>query len=95
MSLIEDSLLSAWQLMTALDAQLLSIVGRSLAVSGLACLLACSLGLWLGAWLAVQRFAGRHALGRWVFWVGCFHSRPWCWRKPFWFCRWWWLWCAN
>ena len=62
MSLIEDSLHSAWQLMAALDAQLLSIVGRSLAVSGLACLLACSLGLWLGAWLAVQRFAGRPAL---------------------------------
>lgn len=62
MNLLQDSFLSAWQLMASLDAQLISIVVRSLAVSGLACLLACSMGLWLGAWLAVQRFAGRRAL---------------------------------
>ena len=41
---------------------LLSIVGRSLAVSASACLLACGLGLVLGAWLGVARFAGRGAL---------------------------------
>jgi tungstate transport system permease protein len=41
---------------------LLSIVARSLAVSGLACVFACGLGLVLGAWLAVARFAGRGAL---------------------------------
>lgn len=62
MNLLQDSFLNAWQLMASLDAQLISIVARSLAVSGLACLLACSLGLWLGAWLAVQRFTGRRAL---------------------------------
>ncbi len=40
----------------------MSIMGRSLAVSALACLLACSLGLLLGAWLGVARFAGRGAV---------------------------------
>jgi tungstate transport system permease protein len=45
--------------MLALDHQLVSVVLRSLAVSGLACLLACALGLPLGAWLAVVRFRGR------------------------------------
>lgn len=57
-----DSLISALHLMASLDAQWLSIVGRSLAVSGLACLLACVLGLWLGSWLAVARFPGRGAV---------------------------------
>ncbi len=37
-------------------------MGRSLAVSGLACLLACSAGLVLGAWLGVARFGGRGAV---------------------------------
>lgn len=41
---------------------LLAIVGRSLAVSALACLLACAFGLVLGAWLAVSRFPGRGLL---------------------------------
>jgi tungstate transport system permease protein len=36
-----------------------TIVGRSLAVSGLACLLACAAGLVAGAWLGVARFATR------------------------------------
>jgi tungstate transport system permease protein len=56
-----DSALAALRLISSLDAALLAIMGRSLAVSGLACLLACSLGLLLGAWLGVARFAGRGA----------------------------------
>ncbi len=54
-----ESLSAAFGLMLALDHQLVSVVLRSLAVSGLACLLACALGLPLGAWLAVVRFRGR------------------------------------
>ncbi len=42
-----------------MDAGLLTIVGRSLAVSATACSIACGLGLVLGAWLGVARFAGR------------------------------------
>ncbi len=45
--------------MGSLDPLLLSIVGRSLAVSTVACALACVGGLLLGAWLGVARFAGR------------------------------------
>ncbi len=45
-----------------MDADLLTIVGRSLSVSATACLIACSLGLVLGAWLGVARFAGRGAV---------------------------------
>ena len=45
-----------------MDAELLTIVGRSLVVSATACALACSLGLVLGAWLGVGRFAGRGAV---------------------------------
>jgi tungstate transport system permease protein len=44
------------------DANLLSIVGRSLSISATACLLACGIGLVLGAWLGVARFAGRGAV---------------------------------
>jgi tungstate transport system permease protein len=54
-----DSALAALRLISSLDAGLLAIMGRSLAVSALACLLACSVGLLLGAWLGVARFAGR------------------------------------
>jgi tungstate transport system permease protein len=54
-----DSALAALRLISSLDAGLLAIIGRSLAVSALACLLACSVGLLLGAWLGVARFAGR------------------------------------
>ncbi|WP_334134285.1 ABC transporter permease [Tepidimonas sp.] len=53
---------AAWQQALLLiwtgEADLWSIVGRSLAVSGLATLLGCTLGLPLGAWLAVARFPG-------------------------------------
>ena len=56
------SLLAAFALIASLDAQLVAVVLRSLAVSGLACLLAGALGLWLGSWLAVHRFVGRDAV---------------------------------
>jgi tungstate transport system permease protein len=62
MTTFSESAASALQLITALDAELLTIVGRSLAVSATACALACSLGLVLGAWLGVARFAGRGVL---------------------------------
>jgi tungstate transport system permease protein len=56
------SLGTALDLIAGGDPSLWSIVGRSLAVSTLACALACSVGLALGAWLAVARFAGRGAV---------------------------------
>jgi tungstate transport system permease protein len=59
MNSISESAGTALQLIISLDPALLTIVGRSLSVSALACLLACSLGLLLGAWLGVTRFAGR------------------------------------
>ncbi|MGH6625801.1 MAG: ABC transporter permease [Burkholderiaceae bacterium] len=59
MNTFSESAATALQLITKLDPGLLAIVGRSLAVSGLACALACGLGLVLGAWLGVARFAGR------------------------------------
>jgi tungstate transport system permease protein len=59
MNSISESASTALQLIISLDPALLTIVGRSLSVSALACLLACSLGLLLGAWLGVTRFAGR------------------------------------
>lgn len=59
MNTVSESLVAALGLMAALDPQLLSIALRSLAVSGLACLLACVIGLPLGGWLAVLRFPGR------------------------------------
>jgi tungstate transport system permease protein len=62
MSTFQQSAEQALQLVTQADPMLLSIVGRSLAVSGWACLLACGLGMVLGAWLAVARFAGRGAV---------------------------------
>lgn len=61
MATFTDSALAALQLITSVDTELLTIVGRSLAVSATACALACSLGLVLGAWLGVARFAGRGA----------------------------------
>jgi tungstate transport system permease protein len=57
-----DSAGVALQLIAGADPQLLAIVGRSLAVSALACLLACSAGVLLGAWLGVARFRGRAVL---------------------------------
>jgi tungstate transport system permease protein len=62
MSTFTDSAATALQLIVEFDPVLLSIVGRSLAVSATACVFACGLGVLLGAWLAVARFAGRQAL---------------------------------
>jgi tungstate transport system permease protein len=62
MNTFQDSIARALQLIAGADPMLLSIVGRSLAVSGLACLVGCALGLALGAWLGVGRFAGRGAV---------------------------------
>ena len=62
MNTVSESLVAALGLIAALDPQLLSIALRSLAVSGLACLLACVIGLPLGGWLAVLRFPGRGAV---------------------------------
>ncbi len=57
-----QSAAAAWHLVVQADAALLAIVGRSLAVSGLACLIACGFGLLAGAWLGTARFAGRGAV---------------------------------
>jgi len=57
-----DSVLRAMELIAGADAMLLSIVGRSLAVSATACAIACTLGLVFGAWLGVARFPGRPVL---------------------------------
>jgi tungstate transport system permease protein len=62
MSTFSDSAATALQLIFSFDPELLTIVGRSLAVSASACAIACVLGLALGAWLGVARFAGRDAL---------------------------------
>jgi len=62
MSTFQESAQQALQLIAGADAMLWSIVGRSLAVSGWACLLACAAGLMFGAWLGVARFAGRGAV---------------------------------
>ena len=59
MTTFTESAATALQLISSLDTELLTIVGRSLLVSATACALACSLGLVLGAWLGVARFAGR------------------------------------
>lgn len=62
MSTFSESAATALQLIASLDPALLTIVGRSLAVSASACAMACALGLVLGAWLGVARFAGRDAV---------------------------------
>lgn len=56
---LRASLEVALHLLVSGDPALWAIVGRSLAVSGLACALGCAIGLPLGAWLGVARFAGR------------------------------------
>ena len=61
MNTFSEAFLGALHLILGLDAGLLTVVGRSLAVSGLATLLACAIGLVAGAWLAVARFTGRGA----------------------------------
>lgn len=62
MNTFADSAAAAARLVVSADPVLLSIVGRSLAVSAAACVLACAFGLLLGAWLAVARFPGRGLL---------------------------------
>jgi tungstate transport system permease protein len=57
-----ESATTALTLIADLNPDLLAIVGRSLSVSGTACLIACGLGLVLGAWLGVARFPGRGAV---------------------------------
>jgi len=59
MTTFSESASTALQLITSLDSDLLTIVGRSLSVSATATAIACALGLVLGAWLGVARFAGR------------------------------------
>lgn len=59
MNTFSDSLVTAVGLIGSADPVLWTIVSRSLAVSGLACLIGCAIGLLLGAWLGVLRFAGR------------------------------------
>jgi tungstate transport system permease protein len=54
-----ESIVSAAQLVVGGDPKLLAIVGLSLAVSGLACVIGSVLGLMAGAALAVWRFPGR------------------------------------
>jgi tungstate transport system permease protein len=62
MSTFQESAQQALALLAGADPMLLSIVSRSLAVSGWACVLACGVGVVLGAWLGVARFAGRGAV---------------------------------
>jgi tungstate transport system permease protein len=62
MDTISQATASALQLLVSLDPALLSVVGRSLAVSTLACLFAFGFGVFAGAWLGVSRFAGRGAI---------------------------------
>ena len=62
MNSFSDSAVSALQLILDAAPALTSIVGRSLAVSGCACLIACAVGIPLGAWLGTTRFAGRGAV---------------------------------
>jgi tungstate transport system permease protein len=62
MNTFQESLARALQLVAGADPLLLAIVGRSLAVSGVACLVGCALGLVLGAGLGVARFPARGAL---------------------------------
>jgi tungstate transport system permease protein len=54
-----DSAVRAVQLVAGGDPQLVHIVGLSLSVSGLACLIATAFGLLIGAAVAVWRFPGR------------------------------------
>lgn len=58
----QDSVARALELIAGADPTLLSIVGRSLAVSGLSCVIGGALGMVLGAWLGGARFPGRSAV---------------------------------
>ena len=62
MNTFSDSARTAVSLIISFDPQFGAIVGRSLLVSGLACLIASGAGLLLGAWLGVARFPGRPAV---------------------------------
>ena len=62
MSTFSQGAATALRLILSFDPLLWSVVGRSLAVSGTACLLASGVGLVLGSWLGVARFAARGAL---------------------------------
>lgn len=62
MNTFQESLARAAELVAGADPVLWSIVGRSLAVSGAACIVGCALGLVLGAGLGVARFPARGAL---------------------------------
>ena len=62
MDTIPQATAAALHLFVSLDPALLSVVGRSLAVSTSACLIAFGFGVLAGAWLAVSRFAGRGAV---------------------------------
>ena len=59
MNSFSGSLTEAFSLLTGMDALLLDVVLRSLAVSASACVIASILGLLLGAWIGVSRFRGR------------------------------------
>jgi tungstate transport system permease protein len=59
---LQQSFSSALSLVLSGDAVLWAIIGRSLAVSGLATLLGFAFGAAIGAWLAVSRFMGRGAV---------------------------------
>ncbi len=62
MSTLSESVSTALALIASSDPGLWTVVGRSLAVSGMACLIGCGFGLALGAWLGVTRFAGRDSV---------------------------------
>ena len=62
MTSFTDSLYAAFTLIWLADPALWSVVLRSLAVSGCACVMACLLGVALGAFVGVARFPGRGAV---------------------------------
>ncbi len=62
MNTFTESAATALRLIFTLDPALLTIVGRSLAVSASACLLASVFGVAAGAWLGAVRFSGRDAV---------------------------------
>jgi tungstate transport system permease protein len=61
MDTIPQAIAAALHLLVSLDPALLSVVGRSLAVSTSACLIAFGFGVLFWAWLGVS-FAGRGAV---------------------------------
>ena len=59
MNSFTESIYLAFRLISHFDAGLMSVVGRSLSISFLACICACAIGLLAGGWLGVSRFPGR------------------------------------